>query len=459
MSGSSAISFEGHDKLGLKPFCEKFESFLLIDHDFVEGSLVVSLNAPFGAGKTTFLSMWRDSIDKRRQTTSSLPKVITVNAWESDYCGDPLLSIVTELIKTISGGASTETEVAKKLHEAAKDVGWFVTGLANNLASKWTGIDPVSAGEFAHGKKKERKEKLPDFVNLYNERTAALAKLKTTLREVFGGDAPKAFIFVDELDRCRPDYAVNYLETIKHVFDVHGLVFVLAIDYDQLECSAKALFGQGLKFHDYFRKFSHRTVALPEPSEPNLHMLTFSYVKQYLEKEGKRTSMLHVDEARMRNIVKLVIELKMPPRQIQEMFRIIGHTLAAIGQTHRGQLYWCIGLGTILMAALKVAESKMYKLIGREKATHSEVGNFLVEIIGKRSAHWWFCIYVAGTQSDESRDPEKVEALLHKLELIGKDVRFNINNEFSDFVYGWGNGSTSWKKLFENIESANVLGP
>ena len=71
----------------------------------------------------------------------------------------------------------------------------------------------------------------------------ALQKLRDTLREVFGGDSPKAFLFVDELDRCRPDYAINYLETIKHVFDVHGLVFVLAVDYEQLECSAKALFG------------------------------------------------------------------------------------------------------------------------------------------------------------------------------------------------------------------------
>ncbi|GAI99518.1 unnamed protein product, partial [marine sediment metagenome] len=28
---------------------------------------------------------------------------------------------------------------------------------------------------------------------------------------------PNILIFVDEIDRCRPDYAISYLETIKHV--------------------------------------------------------------------------------------------------------------------------------------------------------------------------------------------------------------------------------------------------
>ncbi len=136
-----------------------------------------------------------------------------------------------------------------------------------------TGLDPVSAAALAEEKKQGRKPKIPDFVTLYEERTKALRKLKDTLKEVFGGDVPKAIVFVDELDRCRPDYAINYLETIKHVFDVHGLVLVLAVDYHQLENSAKALFGARLKFADYFRKFVQRTITLPEPDDSNSNSL------------------------------------------------------------------------------------------------------------------------------------------------------------------------------------------
>jgi KAP family P-loop domain len=54
------------------------------------------------------------------------------------------------------------------------------------------------------------------------------------------------------------------------VFDVHGLIFILAVDYDQLEVSAKALFGAGLRFPDYFRKFVQRMITLPKPDESKL---------------------------------------------------------------------------------------------------------------------------------------------------------------------------------------------
>ena len=52
MSEIIPMTFEEHDKLELKPFSAKLEKFLMVEHDFVEGSLVISLNAPFGAGKT-----------------------------------------------------------------------------------------------------------------------------------------------------------------------------------------------------------------------------------------------------------------------------------------------------------------------------------------------------------------------------------------------------------------------
>ena len=81
------------------------------------------------------------------------------------------------------------------------------------------GVDAMKAGDHAKKKKQQRQQK-PDFLKMFEERTDAYDRLKEALKEAFGGDSPKAFIFVDELDRCRPDYAISYLETIKHVFDI-----------------------------------------------------------------------------------------------------------------------------------------------------------------------------------------------------------------------------------------------
>ncbi|MGD0252527.1 MAG: P-loop NTPase fold protein [Verrucomicrobiota bacterium] len=458
MSEITPLTFEKYDKLDLKSFSEKLETFLLVEHDFVEGSLVVSLNAPFGAGKTTFLSMWKSDLDKRRESNSAIPKAITINAWESDYCGDPLLSIVNGLIKSVSSDESaTASEAAGRLREAVKDVGWFATGLANKLVSHWTGFDPASAGKLAEDKKEKRQPKIPDFISLYDERTKALGKLKDTLREVFGGESPMAFVFVDELDRCRPDYAISYLETIKHVFDVHGLVFVLAVDYDQLESSAKSLFGENLKFSDYFRKFSQRTIALPELDESKLHNLAHYYVNCYLEKEGKRISLMDTSHDSIKNIIDFIGALKMPPRQIQETFRIIGHTLAG-NLERKGRLLWCIGIGVISMSALKVANPLMYHRIGKGEATNLEIGKFLIKLLGKENANWWFCVYLTGVGKRENEEIANAEKLLKELGFIKADYIFNAQDELSRYTNGWGRHWTDrWKEIYQKIETANTF--
>jgi hypothetical protein len=453
-----SLNFETHDKLGLQTFCGKLEGFLIVEHRFVEGSLVISLDAPFGGGKSMFLSMWKSDLDQRRKTSPDAPKAIIVNAWDSDFCGDPLLSITNALIKAVGVKNPGEpSDSAVRLREAAKDVGWYVTGLANSFVSHWTGLDPATAGELAEAKKDGRKPKTPDFIALYDERTKALLKLKEALRSAFGGESPSAFVFVDELDRCRPDYAISYLETIKHVFDIHGLVFVLAIDRAQLECSAKALFGADLRFPDYFRKFAQRSVTLPTPDEAGLQRLTQSYVSGFLEKEGTRSCLMQFDQYRTDNVVELFQALKMPPRQIQQAIRIIAHTVA--GDTdRRGRLFWAIGVGVILMSVLKVAEPEMYRRIGTGEAHHEDVGKFLIKLLGAKNADWWFCCYLTGTGDSQYQNewPDLVERLFKSSVSAGNNPHTDRLNHFGQFVQGWGcSDSNRWKQIYQKIESAN----
>jgi len=111
------------------------ERFLLTEHTFVEGSLVVSLNAPFGSGKTTFLRMWADDLTARRVGAPELPRPVIINAWESDYCGDPLLALVSALSRALADttAPAPEPSNAEGIREAAKDLLWFGVGLAEWL--------------------------------------------------------------------------------------------------------------------------------------------------------------------------------------------------------------------------------------------------------------------------------------------------------------------------------------
>lgn len=52
--------------------------------------------------------------------------------------------------------------------------------------------------------------------------------------------ATKIVFIIDELDRCRPDYALNLLEIIKHFFTVPNVHFVLGVNLRELENSVKA---------------------------------------------------------------------------------------------------------------------------------------------------------------------------------------------------------------------------
>ncbi|MGJ8643331.1 MAG: KAP family P-loop NTPase fold protein [Luteolibacter sp.] len=455
ISSPKSLNFETHDRLGLKPFCERLETYLLVEHDYVDDSLVVALNGGFGTGKSTFLRMWESDLKARRADGKFVPMPLSLNAWESDYCGDPLMAILAALTEAVDAWDEAISDEDKEaLKEAIKDVGWFVTGLANEFAAKWTGINVMAAGEVADKKKEDRIEKIPDFVELYQNRTAALRTLKEKLNIVFGGEEPKVFVFVDELDRCRPDYAVSYLETIKHVFDVRGMVFVLAIDREHLASSARALFGQDLDFGEYFRKFCHRVIDLPKPDESGARELVAEYAKKYLDIEGKRICGINLRD-RAKNVVELAMGLRMRPRQLQEAYRIVGHVATVEDPDQRGQIDWCVGAMSICLSFLRVSHHDVYLKIKGGVMSHEDVGQFLISIVGKKRAEWWFCIYLTGLDREIVVTLDRQDVLI-KVGFVGKGVNFDQNVYFGQFSQGWGwIEESNLSDIFRRIETVD----
>ena len=81
----------------------------------------------------------------------------------------------------------------------------------------------------------------------------------TVLEDQAGVQLP-LFVFVDELDRCRPDYAIELLEGIKHLFGVPGVYFVVATNTVQLGESVKAVYGSGFDGVRYLKEILRSTV-------------------------------------------------------------------------------------------------------------------------------------------------------------------------------------------------------
>ena len=61
----------------------------------VHSPLVLSLDSPWGTGKTTFVKLWRAYLQNEQKQS------IYFNAWETDYAEDPLIVLVSELDKWV----------------------------------------------------------------------------------------------------------------------------------------------------------------------------------------------------------------------------------------------------------------------------------------------------------------------------------------------------------------------
>jgi hypothetical protein len=90
----------------------------------------------------------------------------------------------------------------------------------------------------------------------------------------------QVFIFIDELDRCRPTYAIEMLETVKHLFDIPNFIFVLSTDTSQLQHSIKAVYGHDFDSHEYLSRFFEQRLTLPE-----LNYFEFLTAEGIFEKE------------------------------------------------------------------------------------------------------------------------------------------------------------------------------
>src|SRR4030042_1619472 len=199
-------TFSDFDKFGLEPFADKLTKYLQVESQFVDESFVLSLNSEFGSGKTTFLEMWANKLKSDGNTF----EVVYINAWESDFQGDPLLAIVSCLLNLLqSTGGSKDIKTIK---ETAGKLCKFALSVGNDVVQRFTGIDVIKAGQYAESQDGIAKPASGyACFQLYNERCELFEKLKTLLRNLTVKSKHPILVIVDELDRSRPNYAIEFL--------------------------------------------------------------------------------------------------------------------------------------------------------------------------------------------------------------------------------------------------------
>ena len=234
------------------------------------GSPVIALDSGWGEGKSTFIKMWRGYLENHREPEI---KSIYFDAFENDYQKDPFLTLASEIYQLITvEDEETKTKFKDKAAKAAKSL---VRGaLKVSVKIGTAGIVDGSAVDVAE---KELSNLVADQVDdLIKERFEHAEKDKLALKEfrshlsnfaneVNGGN-PIVFI-IDELDRCKPDFALELLEQVKHLFSVKGITFLLVTNREQLEESIKSKYGQGINPTNYLHKFINVWLTMPRASD------------------------------------------------------------------------------------------------------------------------------------------------------------------------------------------------
>lgn len=239
----------------------------------VEPPYTFVIDAPWGSGKTFFvkqvarvLQMANPALDINLETLNAtlgetateLPATpclpIYFNAWEDDHFENPILPILASIAnaadeQSVKGGKDFGKGVIGAIEAAASLIGYG--GDINGVIENFSGTDFLEQ----YKNEKELRGKIDELI-------------KTNLPEV----ADRAIVFIDELDRCRPEFAIKVLEQTKTLFQQDNIVVVYSTDITQLAHSLQGVYGPRFDGRKYLERFYDKRLEL-NPIKPADYLL------------------------------------------------------------------------------------------------------------------------------------------------------------------------------------------
>lgn len=238
-------TFDERDEFQRRNIAEKAIKLLRSDIDISP----MVIDGSWGTGKTEFCHKFINLM-KEDETHS----IIYIDAFKADHVNEPLMTVLAEIIKTLPEDSRRESFI-KKILPAVR---FGIKALAKAGVSHLLRQDFADVAEDFTDEIEEATDKAIDATAelILKEHVEAEKNLKTlqaALTEI-ASNSP-IVIFIDELDRCRPSFAIDMLEIIKHTFDVENVSFVLITNTQQLKASINHCYGQAVDAQRYLDKF------------------------------------------------------------------------------------------------------------------------------------------------------------------------------------------------------------
>lgn len=384
-----------NDKLGREPTIQSLTS--LIESDFELN--VLAVNASWGMGKTTFIEMWKKYLDNK-----GIPNLY-FSAWEDDYSNEPLVAIFGEIQNYIKKNEDIEKKVEKGLGELVKKIAKI------GVKGSWELAKGYMQQKFGAGYEEVIKIACDEFeksVKNYPKEKSLLEEIKKGIKQIFQEISDKKFvIFIDELDRCRPLYAIELLERVKHLFGTSGVIFVLSIDKEQLGESIKSQYGN-IDANQYLRRFFDLEYHLSAIHQSRYQEFLYENIRTP-ESRG-----IHLDKINLALIEILSNYKKLTLRELKHFFEQIRILVSINKNMYVSSQFEDFAIRVLIILVLIEAEKLnkseygkiSYDLTNEYRKYSQNKNSKILEILGKQFDLIFRCINSVRNGLNECPDSE-----------------------------------------------------
>lgn len=240
-----------------------------------------AIEGGWGVGKTFVIEEIEERLKviQSEETNSDRYFVFHYNCWQHDYYEEPAVAIISAMMASIK---EDEALLSKDIDNTVKAGYKFAKEKIKEIAGLYIenkiGINLISLADQIKVNKDETEDAEYEFDEMFNF-SQTIEKVRKKLQEIAAERT--IVLFVDELDRCIPQYAIKVLERLHHIFyGLDNVVVVMAIDRKQLEHSVEEMFGarkdeSSIDIERYLKKFIDFSMVL------DIGTMNESYWKKY----------------------------------------------------------------------------------------------------------------------------------------------------------------------------------
>lgn len=291
-SDAGVLYFCGDDLMGRGKYAQNLKRIITKCHSFPKSndnkSYVIGIDAPWGSGKTYFVNMLKSYLEGKwkkpdlnddeiicasENTCAEMPMddevipVVYYDAWKNDFWDNGFEPLFDQLMKAEVVQNENETKEIIELGKfTAKIIALTLKGVFNKQIENVfdTGVLDEIEKEFPTYVKRAKDSGVitEEFFPEYTMFCEAIRRLKEYLECVVKKNG-KFVIMIDELDRCRPTFAVQTLEIVKHLFNVEGIIYIFSLDIKELSHSVKVVYGNDFDAIGYLGRFFNYISILP----------------------------------------------------------------------------------------------------------------------------------------------------------------------------------------------------